>query len=311
MAQQGVRTAPPALAGAQVKVKVRSAARDEDAVGEGRRAPRPHRPRRAGPRPVTPAPTGPRSCSRAPAAADHRQRRVQGDQGLLRGLALHRLPGGLAELRGRGALLALRQRRPVLLPPDADLGQRHQVRTARSRGSAAPSTTPTAPGASSTTSAPTATRCSTPGRVSPDGRRQRAATGARAATRRRGRRTSRSGRCSGCAGRRTAATELGVRARLGVEAREVRGLVVGVEAARVREDPDRAAADRLLLQAHRRLRAAERGAVGGEAEDRDQARLDVARRARSSSAAPARSSSRLSSSAARVGRAAMLVMPTP
>ena len=56
---------------------------------------------------------------------------------------------------------------------------------------------------------------------------------------------------------------LGVGARLGVEAREVGGLVVGVEAARVREDPDGAAADRLLLQAHRRLSGAERGPVGG------------------------------------------------
>ena len=38
-------------------------------------------------------------------------------------------------------------------------------------------------------------------------------------------------------------------ARLGVEAGEVGGLVVGVEAAGVREDPDRAAAERLRLQA--------------------------------------------------------------
>lgn len=61
------------------------------------------------------------------------------------------------------------------------------------------------------------------------------------------------------------------RARLGVQAGEVGRLVVGVEPARVREDPDRAAGEIFVLQADDGVAAAERGAVGGEADDRDQA----------------------------------------
>ena len=83
-----------------------------------------------------------------------------------------------------------------------------------------------------------------------------------------------------------------------------------VEAARVRKDPDRAAADRVLLQPELRVAAPEGGAVGGDADDRDEARPSSAR-SFSSAAAPPRSSSAVSSEAARVGRGAMLVIPRP
>ena len=104
-----------------------------------------------------------------------------------------------------------------------------------------------------------------------------------------------------------------LRARLGVEAREVGGLVVGVEPAGVREQPDRAAADRpppagpCVAFGRGRRRS---GRPSGRGPRRSRG-LHARRRARSSSAAPARSSSRLSDAASRVGREAMLVMPTP
>jgi hypothetical protein len=66
-----------------------------------------------------------------------------------------------------------------------------------------------------------------------------------------------------------------VDARLGVQAREVRRPVVGVQPAGVRQQPHGPAADRLGLQAYRRLRARERRAVGEQADDRHEPR-DVA-----------------------------------
>ena len=54
--------------------------------------------------------------------------------------------------------------------------------------------------------------------------------------------------------------------------RELRGLVVGVQAARVREDPDPGRADRFILQSQFRFRSVERSPVGAHADDGQVAR---------------------------------------
>ena len=159
----------------------------------------------------TPAPTPapPQQLFPAAGRAEHRQRGVRGDQGLPGGLALHGLPGGLAELRGRAALLALRRRHALLLPPDADVGLGHQQRSARSsqicgRGVQGGRLV----GRRVLPQLVRQHRCSTRGACRQSGRDDRAllGTGARSVVGRAER--VRSARCNGCAGRKTARTDL-------------------------------------------------------------------------------------------------------
>ena len=108
---------------------------------------------------------------------------------------------------------------------------------------------------------------------------------------------------------RSARSRLRVGARLAVQAGEVRGLVVRVEPARVRQDPDRAAADLLGLQPHPGPRRSNADAIGAEADDRPPAWARSRGRPESSVGRTRAQLLRDSSSAARVGRGDVFVTP--
>ena len=57
------------------------------------------------------------------------------------------------------------------------------------------------------------------------------------------------------------------------QARQIRGLVVGVEAAGVGEDPEQGVADGFRLPTDRSFWLSERGAIGADAQHRKHARL--------------------------------------
>ena len=99
-------------------------------------------------------------------------------------------------------------------------------------------------------------------------------------------------------------------AQLGVDPPEVLGRDVGVEAARVRQRPERPAGDRLRLQAGGGLRPGERDAERAECRGSRRSRAATPRSA-ASPATPARISSSVRSDAARVGRSTRFVTPTP